>query len=146
MTLFVFILLALKYAEVTWRYPEGGGVVNISSQALHPFAGLLGGLFILVDYYLTAASARCPASRYLAVVVPVAALGNAVPGTLVALVGARGPEHLSASRRAPTVELRRRRRWRPPGSSLVVVVVGGPPRAGGDPAQLQRLSAQGRRR
>src|SRR5580692_11878052 len=55
MTLFVFVLLCVKYAEVTWRYPEGGGVVNVSSQALHPFAGLLGGLFILVDYYLTAA-------------------------------------------------------------------------------------------
>src|SRR4029077_5978296 len=54
MTLFVFILLCVKYAEVTWRYPEGGGVVNVSSQALHPFVGLLGGLFILVDYYLTA--------------------------------------------------------------------------------------------
>ncbi|HAF20553.1 MAG TPA: hypothetical protein DCK96_12535, partial [Chloroflexi bacterium] len=37
MTLFVFILLCVKYAEVTWRYPEGGGVVNVSSQALHPF-------------------------------------------------------------------------------------------------------------
>src|SRR3979411_1270310 len=55
MTLFVFILLCVKYAEVTWRYPEGGGVVNVSSQALHPFAGLLGGLLILVDYSLTAA-------------------------------------------------------------------------------------------
>ena len=32
MTLFVFILLCVKYAEVTWRYPEGGGVVNVSSQ------------------------------------------------------------------------------------------------------------------
>ncbi|MDQ6876234.1 MAG: hypothetical protein M3082_00750, partial [Candidatus Dormibacteraeota bacterium] len=49
MTLFVFILLCVKYAEVAWRYPEGGGVVNVSSQALHPFFGLLGGLFILVD-------------------------------------------------------------------------------------------------
>src|SRR6267142_2644035 len=55
MTLFVFVLLCVKYAEVTWRYPEGGGVVNVASQALHPFAGMLGGLFILVDYYLTAA-------------------------------------------------------------------------------------------
>ncbi len=53
-TLLVFVLLCVKYAEVTWRYPEGGGVVNVSSQALHPFAGLLGGLLILVDYFLTA--------------------------------------------------------------------------------------------
>ena len=40
MTLVVFVLLALKYAEVTWRNPEGGGVVTIASRALHPFAGL----------------------------------------------------------------------------------------------------------
>src|SRR5215468_8665394 len=55
MTLIVFVLLTLKYAEVSWRYPEGGGVVTVSTRALHPFAGLLGGLFILVAYYLTAA-------------------------------------------------------------------------------------------
>jgi amino acid transporter len=70
MTLFVFILLCVKYAEVTWRYPEGGGVVNVSSQALHPFAGLLGGLFILVDYYLTAAISALSGALYLAVVMP----------------------------------------------------------------------------
>ncbi|HVS49287.1 MAG TPA: APC family permease [Candidatus Dormibacteraeota bacterium] len=70
MTLFVFILLCVKYAEVTWRYPEGGGVVNVSSQALHPFAGLLGGLFILVDYYLTAALSALSGALYLAVVMP----------------------------------------------------------------------------
>jgi amino acid transporter len=70
MTLFVFILLCVKYAEVTWRYPEGGGVVNVSSQALHPFAGLLGGLFILVDYFLTAALSALSGALYLAVVAP----------------------------------------------------------------------------
>ncbi|MBO0709599.1 MAG: APC family permease, partial [Candidatus Dormibacteraeota bacterium] len=46
MTLLVFMLLSVKYAEVAWRYPEGGGVVNVTSRALHPFAGLLGGCFI----------------------------------------------------------------------------------------------------
>ena len=70
MTLFVFVLLCVKYAEVTWRYPEGGGVVNVSSQALHPFAGLLGGLFILVDYYLTAALSALSGLLYIAVVIP----------------------------------------------------------------------------
>jgi amino acid transporter len=70
MTLFVFILLCVKYAEVTWRYPEGGGVVNVSSQALHPFAGLLGGLLILVDYYLTAAISAVSGMLYLAIVAP----------------------------------------------------------------------------
>jgi amino acid transporter len=87
MTLFVFILLCVKYAEVTWRYPEGGGVVNVSSQALHPFAGLLGGLMILVDYFLTAALSALSGALYLAVVIP--ALGNvalqATVGALLAL-------------------------------------------------------------
>jgi amino acid transporter len=86
MTLFVFILLALKYAEVTWRNPEGGGVVTISSRALHPLAGLVGGLFIIVDYYLTAAISAFSGVAYLAVVIPTVGLGNAVPGTLIALV------------------------------------------------------------
>lgn len=85
MTLFVFVLLALKYAEVTWRNPEGGGVVTIASRALHPFAGLIGGLFIIVDYYLTAAISAFSGIAYLAVVVPAVGWGNAVPGTLVAL-------------------------------------------------------------
>lgn len=86
MTLFVFILLCVKYAEVTWRYPEGGGVVNVSSQAIHPFAGLLGGLFILVDYYLTAALSALSGMFYLAVVVP--SIGPSVLElTVVALLG-----------------------------------------------------------
>jgi amino acid transporter len=87
MTAIAFVLLALKYAEVTWRNPEGGGVVTISSRALHPFAGLFGGLFIIVDYYLTAAISAFSGVSYLAVVVPWAAWGQAVPGTLVALAG-----------------------------------------------------------
>src|SRR5256885_6424595 len=87
MTLFVFVLLSLKYAEVTWRNPEGGGVVTISSRALHPFAGLVGGLFITVDYYLTAAISAFSGIAYLAVVVPAVGWGNAGPGTLAALGG-----------------------------------------------------------
>jgi len=87
LTLFVFILLALKYAEVTWRNPEGGGVVTIASRALHPFVGLVGGLFILVDYYLTAAISAYSGISYLAVVAPAVAFGNAVPATLVCIGG-----------------------------------------------------------
>jgi amino acid transporter len=86
MTLFVFILLCVKYAEVTWRYPEGGGVVNVASQALHPFAGLLGGLFILVDYYLTAALSALSGALYLAVVMP-SLTSWALQATVVALIG-----------------------------------------------------------
>ena len=84
--LFVFALLCIKYAEVTWRYPEGGGVVNVSSQALHPFAGLLGGMFILVDYYLTAAISAVSGVIYLSIIFP--ALAPAIDGAVIlALVG-----------------------------------------------------------
>jgi amino acid transporter len=85
MTLVVFVLLTVKYAEVTWRYPEGGGVVTVSSRALHPFAGLLGGLFILVDYYLTVAISALSGVLYLAVVAP-QLTRVAVEATVLALV------------------------------------------------------------
>src|SRR5215467_11308776 len=52
MTLGVFLLLTLKYAEVSVRFPEGGGVVTVSARGLNPWAGAVGGMFILVDYFL----------------------------------------------------------------------------------------------
>jgi amino acid transporter len=55
MTLIAFVLLVLKYAEVSVRFPEGGGVVTVSANGLAPWAGALGGMFILVDYFLTSA-------------------------------------------------------------------------------------------
>ncbi len=93
MTLVVFLLLVVKYAEVAWRFPEGGGVVNVASRALHPFVGLVGGLFILIDYYLTAAISAVSGLIYLSVVapglrpvvVPVTALALVVLGGLNAL-------------------------------------------------------------
>jgi amino acid transporter len=88
MTLVVFLLLSVKYAEVAWRFPEGGGVVNVSTQALHPFAGLLGGLFIIVDYYLTAALSALSGVLYLSVVIPALhPLPVAILMTGLALVG-----------------------------------------------------------
>ncbi|MDQ6636241.1 MAG: APC family permease [Candidatus Dormibacteraeota bacterium] len=87
MTLVVFILLTLKYAEVAWRFPEGGGVVNVAAQALHPFIGLLGGCFILVDYFLTAALSALSGVFYLAVVVPaISPRALVVAITIIALV------------------------------------------------------------
>src|SRR6516225_2388154 len=55
MTLVVFLLLTLKYAEVSVRFPEGGGVVTVAAHGLNPWAGAVGGMFILVDYFLTSA-------------------------------------------------------------------------------------------
>ena len=85
MTLLVFVLLTVKYAEVAWRFPEGGGVVNVASRALHPFAGLLGGCFIIVDYYLTVALSALSGVFYISVLAP-ALNPLAVPVTILALL------------------------------------------------------------
>src|SRR5690348_9277558 len=55
MTLVAFMLLVLKYAEVSVRFPEGGGVVTVAANGISPWAGAMGGMFILVDYFLTSA-------------------------------------------------------------------------------------------
>src|ERR1700692_3048143 len=70
MTMSVFVLLTLKYAEVTHRFPQGGGVVTVASQAMNPWVGALGGMFILVDYFLTAAISCLSGILYLSVVIP----------------------------------------------------------------------------
>lgn len=70
LTMIVFILLTLKYVEVTYRFPQGGGVVTVSTKALNHWFGALGGMFILVDYFLTAAISALSGILYLSVVVP----------------------------------------------------------------------------
>src|ERR1051326_4500440 len=55
LTMIVFMLLTFKYVEVTYRFPQGGGVVTVAAKALNQWFGALGGMFILVDYFLTAA-------------------------------------------------------------------------------------------
>ncbi len=94
-TLLVFILLTLKYAEVTYRFPQGGGVVTVAARALNPWFGALGGMFILVDYFLTAAISGLSGMLYVSLVLPAIGpktvlLGLGVPvwialGVLVAL-------------------------------------------------------------
>ncbi|HVU65886.1 MAG TPA: APC family permease, partial [Ktedonobacteraceae bacterium] len=70
LTMSVFVLLALKYAEVSARFPEGGGVVTVAAQSMNPWVGALGGMFILVSYFLTAAISCLSALQYLSVVIP----------------------------------------------------------------------------
>src|SRR6266568_3350360 len=41
LTLSVFVLLTLKHAEVSARFPEGGGVVTVAAQAMHSWVGAL---------------------------------------------------------------------------------------------------------
>ena len=68
MTLIVFLLLTLKYAEVSVRFPQGGGVVTVAARGLHPWAGAVGGMFILVDYFLTSAISSDSGLVYLSAV------------------------------------------------------------------------------
>src|SRR6266496_249943 len=82
LTMSVFVLLTLKYAEVTHRFPQGGGVVTVAAQAINHWMGALGGMFILVDYFLTAAISCLSGMLYLSVVVPVFA-----PSTLELSIG-----------------------------------------------------------
>jgi amino acid transporter len=65
-----FLFLAQKIQEVTWRNPEGGGVVSMSAKAFGPMAGAIGGMLIIVDYFLTAAISTVSGFHYLASVVP----------------------------------------------------------------------------
>src|SRR5437016_7268922 len=70
LTMSVFVLLTLKYAEVTHRFPQGGGVVTVAAQAMNHWVGALGGMFILVDYFLTAAISCLSGILYFSVVLP----------------------------------------------------------------------------
>jgi amino acid transporter len=85
MTMVAFVLLALKYAEVSVRFPEGGGVVTVSGRALSPWAGALGGMFILVDYFLTAAISSLSGLQYFQFVLP-AISPYVLPGTIAVLL------------------------------------------------------------
>jgi amino acid transporter len=70
LTFGAFVLLTLKYAEVSVRFPEGGGVVTVSARGLNPWAGAVGGMFILVDYFLTSAISSLSGVQYFETLVP----------------------------------------------------------------------------
>ncbi|HEY3992518.1 MAG TPA: APC family permease [Ktedonobacteraceae bacterium] len=86
LTMIVFILLALKYAEVTHRFPQGGGVVTVAAQAMNHWVGALGGMFILVDYFLTASISCLSGILYLSAIFPALALPVALWVTIGILV------------------------------------------------------------
>src|SRR5216684_7997152 len=79
LTTSVFVLLTLKYSEVTQRFPQGGGVVTVAAQAMNHWVGALGGMFILVDYFLTAAISSLSGMQYLSVVIPMLGPSIMVP-------------------------------------------------------------------
>ncbi len=70
-TSLAFVLLAEKYSEIATRYPGGGGVVSVTEEAFGPRMGALGGMLILIDYFLTAAISSISGFIYLATLVPV---------------------------------------------------------------------------
>jgi amino acid transporter len=69
-TSLAFVLLAEKYSEIAARYPSGGGVVSVAEEAFGPRMGALGGMLILVDYFLTAAISSVSGFTYLASLIP----------------------------------------------------------------------------
>ncbi|HZO76184.1 MAG TPA: APC family permease [Ktedonobacteraceae bacterium] len=85
LTMLVFILLTFKYVEVTYRFPQGGGVVTVATRALNKWFGALGGMFILVDYFLTAAISSLSGILYLSVVLPAIGPQHAFFGLSVAV-------------------------------------------------------------
>ncbi len=66
----VFVLLSLKYVDVAARYPDGGGVVSVASDAFGPMLGALGGILICVDYFLTGAISSVSGFNYVAALYP----------------------------------------------------------------------------
>jgi amino acid transporter len=65
-----FVMLSAKYIEISWRNPEGGGVVTVASKAFGLRWGALGGMLITVDYFLTSSISATSAFYYLGSVVP----------------------------------------------------------------------------
>ncbi len=88
LTMSVFVLLTLKYAEVTHRFPQGGGVVTVAALAINRWVGALGGMFILVDYFLTAAISCLSGMIYLSVVIgPLAHFALEITIVVLVLLG-----------------------------------------------------------
>ena len=87
MTGVAFIFLALKYVNVAARYPDGGGVVSVASDAFGPMIGCIGGILICVDYFLTGAISSVSGFQYLAAELPRLApfVAPAACGALVVL-------------------------------------------------------------
>jgi len=91
-----FVLLALKYIEISWRNPEGGGVVTITTKAFGPMWGCLGGMLITVDYFLTTAISAVAGFRYVGSIVPaidshilILACGGIITLTALNIIGIR---------------------------------------------------------
>ena len=84
-TVIGFIPLALKYQEICWRNPEGGGVVSVATKAFTPRWGVFGGFLILISYFFTIAISTVSGLHYLATIFPVIE-DSIVPFTIFVLL------------------------------------------------------------
>ena len=66
-----FIPLAFKYIEISWRNPEGGGVVTVAGKAFSPRWGAFGGVLITSSYFLTSSISTTSAFYYVGSLVPI---------------------------------------------------------------------------
>jgi len=70
LTMSVFVLLTSEIGRVNPSFPSRWGCVTVAAQAMNHWFGALGGMFILVDYFLTAAISCLSGMTYLGVVLP----------------------------------------------------------------------------
>ncbi|HEX4045926.1 MAG TPA: amino acid transporter, partial [Gammaproteobacteria bacterium] len=54
-TVITIFVIALGYNQVITLFPNGGGGYKVATKLLHPYAGLISGAALLVDYVLTIA-------------------------------------------------------------------------------------------
>ncbi|MGH7897872.1 MAG: amino acid permease, partial [Candidatus Binatia bacterium] len=66
-----FVLLSTKYVEISWRNPEGGGVVTVATKAFSPRWGALGGMLITGSYFLTSSISATSAFYYAGSLFPI---------------------------------------------------------------------------
>lgn len=52
-TIFTVFIISLGYNQVIELFPGGGGGYKVASRLLHPYAGLVAGAALIVDYVLT---------------------------------------------------------------------------------------------
>jgi len=81
------VFLAAKIADIAARYPGGGGVVNMATDAFGPLAGCLGGILITIDYFLTASMGAASGVRYLSSVLPLGHLAVPIACVVLAILG-----------------------------------------------------------
>src|SRR5262249_8620177 len=87
------------------RFPEGGGVVTVAARGLNPWVGAVGGMFILVDYFLTCAISSLSGIQYFSTVIPGLSNGVAVLLVTVIVVVLLGLLNLHGIKESATVSL-----------------------------------------